>query len=172
MTERKIRLETHTNLTTSLYDHVRRRKLDHLNDTELQIMTSKTISAKVRGEIAELLRSRPVEEFSREEGKSVENGEYVRLGGMDRLRVLLIYVLCSEDVREEDVRELENVLTSSYPGISLNSLAYLKSKSLANARVREEDYGGFGRLFSSKLSTEYRRGQEWTKHSERVFINK
>lgn len=126
----------------------------------------------MRGEVAELVRSRPVEEFAREEGKSGENGEYVKLGGMDRLRVLLIYVLCSENVREEDVRELENALTSSYPGISLNSLAYIKSKSLANAKVREEDYGGFGRLFSSKLSTEFRRGQEWTEHSEGIFVNK
>jgi len=47
MTEKKIRLETHTNLTTDLYEHVRKRKLDQLNDLELQIMTSKNISSKV-----------------------------------------------------------------------------------------------------------------------------
>ena len=47
MTERKIRLETHTNLSTKLYEHVKKRSLDHLNDLELQIMTSKSASSKV-----------------------------------------------------------------------------------------------------------------------------
>jgi len=47
MTERKIRLEAHTNLTTVLYDHVKKRGFDQLNDLELQIMTSKQVSSKV-----------------------------------------------------------------------------------------------------------------------------
>ena len=47
MTERKIHLEAHTNLTTVLFDHVKKRGIDQLNDLELQIMTSKSVSSKV-----------------------------------------------------------------------------------------------------------------------------
>ena len=47
MTERKIHLEAHTNLATILYDHVKKREFDRLNELEIQIMTSKTVSSKV-----------------------------------------------------------------------------------------------------------------------------
>eukprot|EP00826_Nyctotherus_ovalis_P066537 TRINITY_DN9842_c0_g3_i6.p1 TRINITY_DN9842_c0_g3~~TRINITY_DN9842_c0_g3_i6.p1 ORF type:complete len:419 (-),score=123.16 TRINITY_DN9842_c0_g3_i6:856-2112(-) len=47
MTERKIALEAHTNITTLLYDQVKKRDYDRLNDLETQIMTSTSISSKV-----------------------------------------------------------------------------------------------------------------------------
>jgi hypothetical protein len=47
MTERKISLEAHTNITTKLYDQVKKREYDKLNDLEIQIMTSTSLSFKV-----------------------------------------------------------------------------------------------------------------------------
>ena len=48
MTERKIYLDTHTNLASTLYEHIKKRGIDKLVDLELEIMTSKSVSSKVR----------------------------------------------------------------------------------------------------------------------------
>ena len=47
MIERKNKLEAHTNLTTLLYDHIKKRGYDQLNDIELQILSAKTVSSTV-----------------------------------------------------------------------------------------------------------------------------
>eukprot|EP00826_Nyctotherus_ovalis_P057170 TRINITY_DN7808_c0_g6_i3.p1 TRINITY_DN7808_c0_g6~~TRINITY_DN7808_c0_g6_i3.p1 ORF type:complete len:405 (+),score=139.15 TRINITY_DN7808_c0_g6_i3:191-1405(+) len=47
ITERKNQLEAHTNLSHLLYDHIKKRGFDQLNDTELQIMASKNVSSSV-----------------------------------------------------------------------------------------------------------------------------
>lgn len=47
ITERKNQLEAHTNLSHLLYDHIKKRGFDQLNDTELQIMASKHVSSSV-----------------------------------------------------------------------------------------------------------------------------
>jgi len=83
-----------------------------------------------------------------------------------------MYVLCSEHIKEEEVKELETILGKNYPDLCLNSLAYARSKSLANTKMKEEDHSGFGRLFTSNLNVKYRCCQKWIKYSKRFFIGK
>jgi len=47
MTQRKIYIEAHTNIATKLYDQVKKREYDKLNDLEIEIMTSTSLSSKV-----------------------------------------------------------------------------------------------------------------------------
>eukprot|EP01022_Parablepharisma_sp_SALTPOND_P033005 TRINITY_DN88026_c2_g1_i1.p2 TRINITY_DN88026_c2_g1~~TRINITY_DN88026_c2_g1_i1.p2 ORF type:complete len:574 (+),score=68.37 TRINITY_DN88026_c2_g1_i1:6275-7996(+) len=165
MTERKIRLEAHTNLTTFLYDHVKKRGLDQLNDLELQIMTSKSVSSKVcflsyftitqqlRSELVALLSTKPVSSQMAPDApvKPVEDDPIFKKGGLDRLRLLLIYLLTSEKVRADDIEELKNILAANYPDLSLDSLAYLRGRSAAATSDQEESHGGLSRIFTSNF---------------------
>ena len=56
------------------------------------------------------------------------NNDVLTHAGFDRLRLLLIYILCTENLKEEDIKELEDIFTASYPDLSLNSLSYSTAK--------------------------------------------
>ena len=81
--------------------------------------------------------------------KTAEDDAILKKGGIDRLRLLLIYMLSSDKVKPEDIDELKNVLASTYPDLPLDSLTYLRSRAIAAPSEQEESHGGLSRIFSS-----------------------
>ena len=49
---------------------------------------------------------------------------------MDKLRLLLIYILCSDALKPADIEEMKSTLLASYPDLCLDSLYYVVSKKV------------------------------------------
>ena len=74
----------HVLLATKLVSEIKRRSIDNLQDYEDELMTTGKVSSANRIEV--------VNYFKRETDKSEEYN--------DKLRLLLIYILCANDVNE------------------------------------------------------------------------
>jgi len=81
--------------------------------------------------------------------KQPEDDPIIKKGGLDRLRLLLIYLLTCEKVRPEDIDELKNALAANYPELNFDSLNYLRARTSVPSGEREDSPGGLTRLFSS-----------------------
>ena len=84
LTERKKKIDMHVLLATKLVSEIKRRSIDNLQDYEDELMTTGKVSSANRIEV--------VNYFKRETDKSEEYN--------DKLRLLLIYILCANDVNE------------------------------------------------------------------------
>lgn len=144
MTERKIHLDAHTNLASTLYDHIKKRGIDKFVEIELQIMNSKSVSSKLKSELLAMLSSKLVSATTVPEGlpgepqpvpkPSEDESAIIKKGGLDRLRLLLIYIQTAERVRPEEIDELKNLLAANYPDLCLDSLTYLRSRNVSSPR--------------------------------------
>lgn len=92
MTERKKKIDMHINVATKILGEIKRRAIDKLQDVEEEIMTSKVISTQVKNNFLEAIK------------REVKGQDEVD----DKLRLLVIYVLCAADV--SDIQEIIQVL--------------------------------------------------------------
>lgn len=88
MTERKKKIDMHINVATKILGEIKRRAIDKLQDVEEEIMTSKVISTQVKNNFLEAIK------------REVKGQDEVD----DKLRLLVIYVLCAADV--SDIQEI------------------------------------------------------------------
>lgn len=84
MTERKKKCEMHVQIATRIFSEIKRRSIDKLQDFEDELMTAGKLSAASKVEVIAL--------FKRETDKQEEY--------MDKLRLLLIYIFCGNDIAE------------------------------------------------------------------------
>lgn len=82
-----------------------------------------------------------------------EDDPVLRKTGLDRLRLLLVYKFSQEKVRHEDVEELKNILSVTFPDLNLSALEHRKPGSTLSVMPYEEVKSGISGIFSSKSST-------------------
>ena len=101
--------------------------------------------------------------------KLPEEDIILKKAGLDRLRLLLVYLFSSERVRQDDVEELKNVLSVAYPDLQLKALNHVKPKSTLAVTPQEEAKDGISAIFSSNSQLKDDRcGDKWDRNSERL----
>jgi hypothetical protein len=179
MTERKKNLDAHTVIVSNLYAHIKRRNLNELVNTELEIMTSKSVSSQIKEQMKAIFRSKPIisaslsgkpVESPAETGKPVatsspslspaEEEAIMKKASLDRLRLLLLYVQCMETLDEEEINELKSILIENYPDMKFESLEYLirkkKEETSSMGGQDKTQKGGLRGVFNSKQLDLYR----------------
>ena len=84
MTERKKKIEMHVQIATKILSEIKRRSIDKLQDFEDELMKGGKVSS---GNKVELMNY-----FKQETEKEEEI--------MDKMRLLMIYIMCGSDLRE------------------------------------------------------------------------
>lgn len=84
MTERKKKIDMHVQIASKILSEIKRRGIDKLQDIEDEIMQQGKLSQANKNEMIELMR--------RETDKQEEY--------LDKLRLLVIMILCSQDLNE------------------------------------------------------------------------
>ena len=84
MTERKKKIEMHVQIATKILGGIKRRSIDKLQDFEDDLMTTGKISTGNRIELMNYMKH-----------ETDKPEEY-----MDKLRLLLIYIYCGNDISE------------------------------------------------------------------------
>jgi Sec1 family len=84
MTERKKKIEMHVQIATKILGEIKRRSIDKLQDFEDDLMTTGKISTANRIELMNYMKH-----------ETDKPEEY-----MDKLRLLLIYIYCGNDISE------------------------------------------------------------------------
>jgi hypothetical protein len=98
--------------------------------------------------------------------KLPEDDPILKKAGLDRLRLLLVYLFSSEKPKQDDFEELKNLLSMTYPDIKLKALEHAKPKSTLTATAYEEVKGGITGIISSNIQSKDRCGDEWDRDSE------
>ena len=93
----------------------------------------------------------PSQSVPEESTKQTEEDPILKKGGIDRLRLLLLYAFSAERLREDDIEELRSTLSTVYPDLKLDSLLHSKPKSMTTFVETEETKSGISGIFSSNF---------------------
>eukprot|EP01017_Pseudomicrothorax_dubius_P009066 TRINITY_DN13028_c0_g1_i1.p1 TRINITY_DN13028_c0_g1~~TRINITY_DN13028_c0_g1_i1.p1 ORF type:complete len:598 (+),score=172.54 TRINITY_DN13028_c0_g1_i1:28-1821(+) len=126
MTERKKKLDMHTNIATFLFGEVRDRSLDKLFELETALLFNKKLTSQERTQMLELFSARKPHKES----------------ALDKLRLLYIYVQTAENIRKEDIAKCLEVLKSSGTTIAERILEFFSRNRNLEVPKAEESKDG------------------------------